>query len=104
MNITGCVIQSPDYDLAERRFASGHGQMKSKNKSRAEDELRSAHGRAVKKSKKKKKQQTNGMQNMNRPRSMAVRLNKIINCMVNNNKNKPSAEQEPGVLGPSPRG
>ena len=55
MNITGCVIQSPDYDLAEWRFASGHGQMKSKNKPRAEDELRSAHGRAVKKSKKKKK-------------------------------------------------
>ena len=24
MNITGCVIQSPDQDLAERRSATGH--------------------------------------------------------------------------------
>lgn len=90
------MIQSSDHDLAERRFASGYRQTKSKNKPRAEDEPMAARLKKVKK--------TNGMQNMNRPRSMAVRLNKIINCMVNNNKNKPSAEQEPGVLGPSPRG
>ena len=43
------MIQSFDRDLAELRFGSGHRQKKTKNKSRAEQEPRSAHGCAVKK-------------------------------------------------------
>ena len=45
------MIQSSDRELAELRFGSGHGQKKTtknNNKSRAEQEPRSAHGRAVK--------------------------------------------------------
>ena len=47
------MIQSSDRELAELRFGSGHGQKKTtknNNKSRAEQEPRSAHGRAVNKS------------------------------------------------------
>ena len=44
------MIQSSDRELAELRFGFGHGQKKTtknNNKSRAEQEPRSAHGRAV---------------------------------------------------------
>ena len=70
------MIQS----LAEQRSGSAlrHGKKKKKkNKPRAEQEPRSAHGRAVKK--------INPVQSKNRARPMAARLK----------KNKPRAEQEP---------
>ena len=43
------MIKSRDHDLAKWRLGSGHRQKKTQkiNKSRAEQELRSAHGRAV---------------------------------------------------------
>ena len=47
INITGCVIQS----LAEQRAGSALRHDKIKNKPRAEQEPRSAHGRAVKNNK-----------------------------------------------------
>ena len=46
------MTRSPDHDLAEWRFGSGHQQKKKqrqKNKSCAEQEPRSAHDRAVNK-------------------------------------------------------
>ena len=47
------MIKTHDHDLAEWRFGSGHRQKNTTttttNKSRAEQEPRSAHGRAVKK-------------------------------------------------------
>ena len=65
INITGCVIQS----LAEQRAGSAlrhDKKKKKKNKPRAEQEPRSAHGRAVKKKK--------PVQSKNRARPMAARL------------------------------
>ena len=54
------MIKSSDRELAELRFGSGHGQKKTtknNNKSRAEQEPRSAHGRAVKNNKSRVKQE-----------------------------------------------
>ena len=63
VNITGCVIQSPEHDLAEWRSGSIHrhklrhsnsgrekfgSAYRQKNKPRVDQEPRSAHGRAVK--------------------------------------------------------
>ena len=81
------MIQSSDRELAELRFGSGHGQKKTtknNNKSRAEQEPRSAHGRAVN-NKSRVKQE---------PRSAhgrAVNKKKIINPVQSKNRARPMA-------------
>ena len=71
-------LRDSKFGRAEIWFSSPTWQKKKKNKPRAEQEPRSAHGRAVKK--------INPVQSKNRARPMAARLIK---------KNKPRAEQEP---------
>ena len=74
------MIKSHDHDLSEWRFGSGHRQKKTtKNKSRAEQEPRSAHGCVVNNNKSRAEQERRSAH------GRAVKKLKKINPVQSNN-------------------